>query len=132
MEGNIPSDRERFDLSGQSFLFVLGHIFDPGVECIGLNRCHQSAHCSKAQALTRFARRKFEFEERLMRLSGYPGFDRHAEDHRRFIGKLEGGRLHHGSCDWLLRLREVSDDWTRKHLSDFDHDFGEWADSRSA
>ena len=128
MNGNMPSGSERFDLSGKSFLFVLRQILTSKVECVGLFQCGQNALCSKTQALSRFARRKFDFEERLMRIAGYPGLAEHIDAHRRFIARLERGPVRPGCDEWMRWLQDLADDWALEHLISHDCTFGAWAD----
>lgn len=126
MSGNILTGAESLDLSCTCFQFVLDRIFDPGVECIGLPACVPSSVCSKTRALSRFALKKFEFEERMMRNSGYPDFRSHASDHRRLISLLESGPGIGRCGDWMSWIRDIADDWTRNHLSHHDRSFKEW------
>ena len=126
MTGNILTGAESLDLSCKCFQFVLDHIFEPGVECVGLPACTSSRLCSKTRALSRFARKKFEFEERMMHHSGYPDFGVHASDHRRLIARLEHGPAIGGCSGWISWIREIGDDWARNHMSGHDRSFMEW------
>lgn len=126
MGGNILTGAECLELSCKCFQFVLDRIFEPGVECIGLPACVPGGACSKTSALHRFTHKKFEFEERMMRTSGYPDFRAHAFDHLRLISLLEVGPGT-GECrDWMSWIRDIADDWTRNHLIHHDHSFKEW------
>lgn len=123
---------DRFDTSNQCLLFVLRQVFAPGGECQGDAGCNDKcAPCTKVRALQTFVRRKFAFEERLMGSAGFPGLAEHAEDHRRFMAKLEargqGRNCEHG----LSQIKSVADLWVPLHLSEFDRSFAIWACGRS-
>lgn len=126
MTGNILTGAESLDLSCKCFQFVLDRIFDPGVECIGLPACAPNRVCSKTKALSRFAHKKFEFEERMMRNSGYPDFGIHASDHRRLISRLESGPGIGGCGNWMSWIRDIADDWAHNHLGNHDGLFKDW------
>lgn len=126
MNGDILTGAERLDLSCKCFQFVLDRIFDPGVECVGLPVCASSRACSKTKALSRFARQKFEFEERMMTTSAYPNFGAHVSDHRRLISRLEAGPEAEGCGGWLSWIREIADDWALNHMKVHDETFRKW------
>jgi hypothetical protein len=126
MDGNTLTGLERLDLSGNCFQFVFDQIVEPGVECVGWSVCALNSLCSKTRALSRFARKTFEFEERMMLSSGYPGFDVHVSDHRRLISRLEGGPGIRGCGDCLSWIREVALDWGQDHANNYDYQLKLW------
>lgn len=132
MDAGYPTAEERLSLSEQSFLFVLSHILDHGVECAGTHACGGRSRCSKTQALAQFARRKFEFEEGLMRCSDYPGLAEHRDDHLRLITRIENGPDQAECREWRRWIQSLSKDWTDAHLKSFDKPFGEWVGVWSA
>jgi hypothetical protein len=126
MDGGYPTTEERLSLSEQSFLFVLSHILDHGVECAGSHVCGGQAPCSKTAALAQFARRKFEFEEGLMRSAEYPGLMAHRDDHLRLIRRIENHPDRAECREWAGWIRALAKDWADAHLHNYDKPFGAW------
>ncbi len=118
---------ERFDASNQCLLFVLQQIFDTDAECGDRVGCGPRADCGRVRSLLHFARRKFAFEERIMRRVGFPGLADHAEDHRHLLSRIESRSLSRNCEDGMFEVRQIADLWMPWHVVEFDRMFAQWA-----
>jgi hemerythrin-like metal-binding protein len=119
------------DCTHDGLRFLMGRIFDTGVECRRDQHGCDHSHCTKISALVTYLRRNFVAEEALMSAAGYPHAADHRRDHWRVVEELQGlqaARLC-GERDRAL-VRQVINRWVSHHHQGCDHPLGRWAATR--
>jgi len=119
------------DASHEGLEFLLGHIFEPGIECLRRGgHCDQS-RCRKLSALLAFVGRGFADEADLMERGGYPHRDAHCHEHRKLETELKAllaARVC-GERDRVM-VRQLVDHWAVSHIQSSDLPLGRWAVTR--
>jgi hemerythrin-like metal-binding protein len=71
----------------------------------------------------------FETEESFMRVSGYPEYEQHEQEHRRFAAMLRNMDQHRreGHSPTSIELMTFLCDWLRDHVTSVDKDLGRFA-----
>ncbi len=115
------------DTANESLFYVLGHLFDRGVECQGRS-CVGDSSCRRIDSLIAFISRKLGREEALMERCGYPDRAAHCRDHGYAVTRLvEWRRLPLCHSNYQASLTTFLFDWTAKHIATFDRGLGRWA-----
>jgi len=119
------------DAGHEGLAFLLGRIFDPGVECHRRNGCCDHCHCRKVSAILAFVGRGFATESDLMDRGGYPYQDAHCDEHRKLEDELKALLAAHvcGERDRVV-VRQLIDRWAVHHLNACDLPLGRWAVTR--
>lgn len=120
------------DRGTESLCYVMGRLFDPGVEC----RRHHEGHCDRTQcsritALMRFMDRNFAHQEAMMEQAFYPHGDHHKREHWRMIEQLRHMRAANVCAERdRAVLSEVVARWMHEHVPECDRRLGNWALTR--
>ncbi len=130
LETGIPT----IDAANDGLRFLLGRLFEPGVECRrgagGKGDCDYS-RCSRIAAIIRYVERNFASQEDVMCEADYPEAGRHCDDHASLVDRLttmlkgrvcaerEGDKVH-----------DLVDRWMAEHVRHCDTPFGRWAVTR--
>lgn len=79
-------------------------------------------------ALVSHASRHFRHEERLMRDSGYPGFEEHTQQHEKLEADITSllKRFEAGESLYSLRVMDFLADWLLIHISTSDKALGQY------
>lgn len=125
------SGQPDIDNRSEGLAFVLGHLFEPMVECRRrFGHCDRT-QCARLTALLTFLDRNFSAEETLMDQTAFPGQDRHRREHGHVLHVLRHMRAanlcadDHGAV-----VRAVVGRWLARHVRDADHDLGRWVSAQ--
>lgn len=79
--GDLASRARQVDAANESLFYLIGHLFQPGVECKRRHGHCPHDGCGKVSAVLRFMTRNLAAEDQLMREAGYPDADSHRRAH---------------------------------------------------
>ncbi len=119
------------DAGHEGLSFLLGRLFDAGVECRRRDGGCDHTDCRKIGALATYLGRNFAAEEALMERGSYPPGDEHCRDHLRLIEELremQAARMC-GERDRAI-VRHSVDRWAARHHHGADHPLARWAVTR--
>lgn len=129
-ETGVPA----IDAGNEGLRFLLGRVFQPGVECRrgphGRGECDLS-RCTRIAAIMRYVERNFAHQEEVMDESGYPDAPRHRNDHASLLERL-GVMLHAQVCADKdgAKVHELVSHWAVEHALNCDRPLGRWALTR--
>lgn len=83
---------------------------------------------SLLQKLLGYTRTHFAAEEKLLEVSGYPGFNEHHKIHASLIAQVEGyiARFEKGEITLNLHLINFLRDWLTNHIQKTDKEYSSW------
>ena len=119
------------DAGYEGLAFLLGHIFDPGVECQRQDGACDHGRCAKLSALLTFVGRRFDDEDALMERGLYPHRDAHQDEHTKLVEDLRAMQVAHVCAERdRAVVRQMVDRWAVHHLHACDVPLGRWAVTR--
>lgn len=120
------------DRGTEGLCYVMGRLFEPGVECRRqLNGHCDRTECTRLAALTKFLDHTFRQQENLMVEAAYPHEDHHRREHWRIIEQLRHMRDANVCADVDRQVvREVVAQWVSEHIPECDRRLGNWALTR--
>lgn len=125
-EGMATGIRE-LDAVNQGLGFLLGRLFEPGVECRRrYGACDRTA-CTRIGAILRYMSRNFVEHEAMMAQDGYPQREDHARDHRLLEQRLKAMQAAKvcGDSDRAV-VRDFVTKWAACHIQRCDQPVGSW------
>lgn len=129
-ETGVPA----IDAGNEGLRFLLGRVFQPGVECrrgmAGRGDCDFS-RCTRIQAIMRYVERNFARQEQVMAEFAYPDAQRHQDDHAGLLDHL-GVMLHAQVCadKDSAKVHDFIAHWVVEHAQRCDRPLGRWAVTR--
>lgn len=125
--GDLACGARQLDAANESLLFLIGHLFRPGVECKRRDGHCPHDGCGKVSAVLRFVTRNTAAEDRLMVEAGYPDMAAHRRAHADLIASLRD-LFDRGLCgdddDEAIRASVTA--WAADHACRYDKALGEW------
>ncbi|OAN51428.1 hypothetical protein A6A04_16045 [Paramagnetospirillum marisnigri] len=122
------------DAANDGLRFLLERVFEQGVECRrgphGKGECDLT-RCSRIDAILRYVRRNFSYQEEVMAEAGFPEAQRHCDDHTALIEKLTIMRDAHVCADKdSTKVHDFIAHWATNHAKTCDQPLGRWAVTR--
>ena len=119
------------DVSHEGLGFLLGRIFEPGVECRRQDGGCDHSSCCKIAALLHYLGRNFAEEEALMAEHSYKHLGEHRREHALLVEELRAMQAARtcGERDHA-HVRHSIDKWAVHHYAGCDQTLGRWATTR--
>ncbi|MCA1907852.1 MAG: hypothetical protein LDL39_05780 [Magnetospirillum sp.] len=119
------------DRGTEGLCYVMGRLFEPGVECRRVDGHCDRTQCTRITALLKFMDRNFTHQENLMDEAAYPHLDHHRREHWRILEQLRHMRDANVCADRdRAVVREVVARWMGSHVPQCDRALGSWALTR--
>lgn len=119
------------DRGTEGLCYLMGRLFEPGVECRRVDGHCDRTQCTRISALMKFMDRNFTHQENLMVEAQYPHQDHHRREHWRILEQLRHMRDANVCADRdRAVVREVVAHWMGSHVPHCDRTLGSWALTR--
>lgn len=119
------------DRGTEGLCYLMGRLFEPGVECRRVDGQCDRTQCTRITALMKYMDRNFTHQENLMDEADYPHQDHHRREHWRILEQLRHMRDANVCADRdRAVVREVVARWMGSHVPHCDRRLGSWALTR--